>query len=100
MEYQLQFNYCAVLIYSIVLFTHLSRKQTKEKHNRIFTILILIGLTGGSVNILNTYGNMNPGVFHQVFLNLLNQNRLSLPLKMMLTGRLMASIINRVRKLL
>lgn len=72
MEYQLQFNYCAVLIYSIVLFTHLSRKQTKEKHNRIFTILILIGLTGGSVNILNTYGNMNPGVFHQVFLNLLN----------------------------
>lgn len=62
MHYQLQYNICAVILYLTVLYTHCSRKKTKERHNNFFTMMVVTGLIGCVVNIGNTYGNMHPEV--------------------------------------
>ena len=57
-QYQIQYNVCAVIICAIVLFTHLIRKKTKEYHNLVFTLIVITTLIGAISNIANTVGNM------------------------------------------
>ncbi len=72
MNYQLQYNYCAILIYLIVLITHLMKKKTNELHNKVFTVIVAVSLTGVIVNIFNTMGNMNILGMPDILLNILN----------------------------
>lgn len=57
MQYQLQYNLCAVAVYTVVLSAHLTKKKTLEVHNRLFTVLVATGLMGAVINILNTSAN-------------------------------------------
>jgi len=61
MNYQLQYNICAIIICSIVLSKHILRKKTKEAHNTVFTVFVLVSLIGAIINTANSYGNMHPG---------------------------------------
>ncbi len=61
MNYQLQYNICAIIICSIVLSKHILRKKTKEAHNTVFTMFVLVSLIGAVINTANSYGNMHPG---------------------------------------
>lgn len=54
----MQYNVCAIIICVIILFTHLTRKKTKEYHNLVFTAIVVITLIGAISNIANTMGNM------------------------------------------
>lgn len=58
MQYEIQYNICAIIICAIVLFTHLIRKKTKESHNFVFTLIVITTLVGAASNIANTVGNM------------------------------------------
>ena len=68
-QYQMQYNVCAIVIYFVILFTHLMRKKTKEYHNIIFTLIVLSTLIGAFNNILNTVGNMKIVEMNQTLLN-------------------------------
>lgn len=59
MGYQLQYNICAIIIYFVVLNTHLFRKKTNELHNKVFTIMLVDGFLGVIINMFNTCGNLN-----------------------------------------
>ena len=54
MNYQLQYNYCAIFIYVVVLFSFVMRKKTKEFHNRMFIWMIITGMVGVIANTLGT----------------------------------------------
>lgn len=69
MQYQMQYNVCAIVICFVILFTHLMRKKTKEYHNIIFTLIVLSTLIGAFNNILNTVGNMKIVEMNQTLLN-------------------------------
>lgn len=71
-QYQMQYNVCAIVIYFVILFTHLMRKKTKEYHNIIFTLIVLSTLIGAFNNILNTVGNMKIVEMNQTLLNSFN----------------------------
>lgn len=58
MQYQMQYNACAIILCVIILSTHLIRKKTKEYHNAIFTVIVIATLIGAVSNIVNTLGNM------------------------------------------
>ena len=58
MKYQIQYNICAIVICAIVLFTHLIRKKTKEYHNGVFTLIVIVTMVGAISNVANTVGNM------------------------------------------
>lgn len=58
MNYQLQYNYCAIIIYVIILVSYLLKKRTKETHNKVFTIIVIVSMIGAIVNVFNTAGNM------------------------------------------
>ncbi len=68
MNYQLQYNICAIIICSIVLSKHILRKKTKEVHNTVFTVFVLVSLIGAVINTANSYGNMHPGFMSQALL--------------------------------
>ncbi len=68
MNYQLQYNICAIIICSIVLSKHIMRKKTKETHNTVFTVFVLVSLIGAIINTANSYGNMHPGFMSQAML--------------------------------
>ena len=69
MQYQMQYNVCAIVICFVILFTHLMRKKTKEYHNIIFTLIVLSTLIGAFNNILNTVGNMKIVEMNQTLLD-------------------------------
>lgn len=69
MQYQMQYNVCAIVICIVILFTHLMRKKTKEYHNIIFTLIVLSTLIGAFNNILNTVGNMKIVEMNQTLLD-------------------------------
>lgn len=58
MQYQMQYNVCAIIICAMILFTHLMRKKTKEYHNTIFTMIVVTTMIGAISNIANTVGNI------------------------------------------
>ncbi len=68
MNYQLQYNICAIIICSIVLSKHILHKKTKEAHNTVFTAFILVSLIGAVINTANSYGNMHPGFMSEALL--------------------------------
>ncbi len=70
MNYQLQYNICAIIICSIVLSKHILHKKTKEVHNTVFTAFILVSLIGAVINTANSYGNMHPGFMSQAMLEI------------------------------
>lgn len=58
MQYQMQYNACAIILCVIILSTHLICKKTKEYHNAIFTVIVIATLIGAVSNIVNTLGNV------------------------------------------
>ena len=72
MDYVFEYNYCAILVYLIILFTHFLNKNTHRLHNRVFGALIIVGLVGTIINILNAYGNMHTDTCAEPILNFLN----------------------------
>ena len=72
MQYQMQYNVCAIIICVIVLSTHLLRKKTKEYHNTIFTLILITTLFGAVFNIANTVGNMKIVAMDQTLLEVLD----------------------------
>jgi len=72
MNYQLQYNICAIIICSIVLSKHIMCKKTKETHNNVFTAFVLVSLIGAVINTTNSYGNMHPGFINQTLLEVLD----------------------------
>lgn len=72
MDYQLQYNYCAIIIYLIVFITHLSKKKTRELHNTVFTLTVAVSLFSVIVNVFSTCGNMYIITMPSSVLNILN----------------------------
>ncbi len=83
MNYQLQYNICAIIICSIVLSKHILHKKTKEAHNAVFTAFVLVSLIGAVINTANSYGNMHPGFMSEELLeasDYLSYSMLNFPL--------------------
>jgi len=72
MNYQLQYNICAIIICSIVLSKHILHKKTKEAHNIVFTVFVLVSLIGAIINTASSYGNMHPGLMSHTLLEVLD----------------------------
>lgn len=58
MNYRMEFNFCAFILYTLTIITNLTYRKTRELHNRVFTCLVWVSYAGVIANILNAYGNM------------------------------------------
>lgn len=72
MRYNLDFTYCAILLFLLVLFAHMWQRKTRELHNQAFTWLVVCGLLSAVINVLNASSNMGDIHIPFLWLNVLN----------------------------
>lgn len=61
MDYNLNYNIAAFFIFLVILVMDVHQKKTSFLQNKIFTILMALGLAGVTITTIGSFMDMNPG---------------------------------------